>query len=318
MSVRNRDLWILGALWLGLSVLGEWLVALTLARWPIVVTEQGVITADAFAFLLRVGIVVFVLVALVIAYSAIRFRAPADDPPDAPVDAPVQRRGGRAFAFGWVGLTTALNLLFIVYPGTVGLIDLWRLEARAEAEGPLVVEVTARQWGWSYSYPAYGIQAAPELVLPVDRPAKLVMTSADVIHGFWVPAFGIKKDVVPGQTMTLYITPITIASSESDPRMRVQCAELCGAGHAEMRSGARILSQADFDAWAAAQGGAAPTTGPMPGMSMAPGETMEPTPTMAPMPGMSMAPMPGMSTEPAPTMAPMPGMSMAPGETMAP
>jgi len=310
VSVRSRDLWILGALWLGLSIVGEWLGALALERWPIVVTEQGRITADAFAFLLRVGIVVFVLVALVIVYSAIRFRAPAGDPPGAPIDAPVQHRDGRPFAFGWIGITTALNLLFIVNPGIVGLADLWRLEAQAEADGPLVVEVTARQWGWSYGYPAYGIQGAPELVLPVDRPAKLVMTSADVIHGFWVPAFGIKKDVVPGQTMTLYITPTTIASSESDPRMRVQCAELCGAGHAEMRSGARILSQADFDAWAAAQGGAAPTMGPMPGMSMAPGETMAPTPTMAPMPGMSM--------EPAPTMAPMPGMSMAPGETMAP
>lgn len=281
MNVRDRDVWILGGLWLVLSVAAEWLATRALDRWPIVVTEQGRITADAFAFLLRVGVVIFVLVALLIAYSAIRFRAPRDDPPDGPVDAPVQRRGSRVFTLGWVAITTALNLLFIVYPGAVGLGDLWRLEREAEARGPIVVEVMARQWGWSYNYPALGITAATELALPVGQPAKLLLTSADVIHGFWVPAFGIKKDVVPGQTTILYITPDTIASSEGDPRVRVQCAELCGAGHAEMRSGVRILSAPDFEAWAASQA----VGGNMPGMSMPPTPTMDPN-----MPGMSTAP----------------------------
>ena len=302
MSVRDRDLWILGGLWLVLSVAGEWLAGLALERWPIVITEQGRITADAFAFLLRVGVVIFVLVALLIAYSAIRFRAPRDDPPGQPIDAPVQRRGSRVFTLGWVGITTALNLLFIVYPGAVGLGDLWRLEREAEARGPIVVEVAARQWGWSYSYPALGITAATELALPVGQPAKLLLTSADVIHGFWVPAFGLKKDVVPGQTTILYITPDTIASSEGDPRVRVQCAELCGVGHAEMRSAVRILSAADFDGWVAAQRmPTEPTMDPnMPGMSMPTEPTMDPN-------------MPGMSTPTEPTMDPnMPGMSTAP------
>lgn len=300
MSIRDRDLWILGGLWVLLSAAGEWLVALALDRWPIVVTEEGRITADAFAFLLRVGVVLFVLVALLIAYSAIRFRAPGDESAGPPVPAPVQRRGSRVFTLGWIGLTAALNVAFIVYPGAVGLGDLARLEQAAEAGNPLVVEVAARQWGWSYRYPGLGVEAATELALPVDRPAKLLLTSADVIHSFWVPAFGVKKDVVPGQTMVLYVTPTTIASTEVDPRMRAQCAELCGVGHAEMRSAVRILSEPDFASWISARqaGGPGESMAPMPGMSMAPGE--------------SMAPMPGMS------MAPMPGMSMAPGESMAP
>ncbi len=285
---RHRDFVIVGGLWVVLSLVGELLADAALRRWPIVVTEQGRITADAFAFLLRVGVVVFVLVALLIAYSAIRFRVGEREP----IDSPVQRRGNRAFTLGWIGLTTALNVLFIIYPGVVGMGDLWRLERDAEAQGPLVVEVTGRQWGWSYRYPAYGIEAAPELALPVGRPAKLLLTSADVIHSFWVPAFGLKKDVVPGQTMTLYITPTTIASTETDPRMRAQCAELCGIGHAAMRSPVRILSEGDFATWVAEQRSTAPgaTMAPMPGMSMAPGETMAPAETMAPMPGMSMAP----------------------------
>ncbi|MES2210579.1 MAG: cytochrome c oxidase subunit II, partial [Chloroflexota bacterium] len=314
MNFRDRDIWILAGLWLAFSVAAEWIVALALDQWPIVIAEQGRITADAFAFLLRVGVVIFVLVALLIVYSAIRFRAPREEATDAPVESFVQRRGNRAFTLGWVGITTALNLLFIVYPGAVGLGDLWRLEREAEARGPIVVEVTGRQWGWSYNYPAYGIEGATELALPVDRPAKLLLSSGDVIHGFWVPAFGIKKDVIPGQTVVLYITPTTIASTEGDPRVRVQCAELCGIGHAEMRSGVRILSPTDFDAWVADRQAPGATMGPMPGMSMAPGETMAP-PTMGPMPGMSMAP--GETMAP-PTMGPMPGMSMAPGETMAP
>lgn len=292
MSIRDRDLWILGGLWVVLSLVGEWLVALALERWPIVVTEEGRITADAFAFLLRVGVVLFVLVALLIAYSAIRFRAPNGDSAGTPVAARVQRRGSRVFTLGWIGLTTALNLAFIVYPGAIGLGDLSRLERAAEAGDPIVVEVAARQWGWSYRYPDLGVEAATELALPVDRPAKLLLTSADVIHSFWVPAFGIKKDVVPGQTMILYVTPTTIASTEVDPRMRAQCAELCGVGHAEMRSAVRIVSAADFAAWIAARQPGAPgeSMAPMPGMSMAPGESMAPAETMAPMPGMSMAP----------------------------
>lgn len=302
MSVRDRDLWTLGGLWLVLSLAAQWLAGLALERWPIVVTEQGRITADAFAFLLRVGIVVFVLVALLIAYAAIRFRAPDGDAAEQPVDAPIQWRGGRAFTIGWLALTTALNVLFIVYPGAVGLSDLARLEREARAEGPLVVEVTGRQWGWSYRYPAYGIDGATELALPVGVPAELRLTSADVIHSFWVPAFGLKKDVVPGQTMVLTITPTMVASTELDPRVRAQCAELCGIGHAEMRSVVRILSEADFAAWVADQRSPGETMGPMPGMSMAPGMSMEP----------------GMSMAPSPTMGPMPGMSMAPGETMAP
>jgi cytochrome c oxidase subunit 2 len=283
---RQQDLFVVGGLWVVLSLAGEFLADAALQRWPIVVTEEGRITADAFAFLLRVGVVIFVLVALLIAYSAIRFRAPREDPADQPVDASAQHRGSRAFTLGWVTITTALNVAFIVYPGAVGLGDLARLERAAESGDPVIVEVAARQWGWSYRYPGLGIEAATELALPVDRPAKLLLTSTDVIHSFWVPAFGIKKDVVPGQTMVLYVTPTTIASTEVDPRMRAQCAELCGVGHAEMRSAVRILSGADFADWIAAGQPGAPgeTMPPMPGMSTAPGETMPP------MPGMSMPP----------------------------
>ncbi len=274
MSVRNRDLWVLGGLWVVLSLVGEGLAGLVLERWPTALTAQGQISAAAFALLLRVGIVVFVLVALLIVYSAIRFRAPEGDV--SPVDAPVQRRGGRAFTLGWLAITTALNVLFIVNPGVVGLSELARLEREAQDEGPLVVEVTARQWAWRYRYPAYGIEDATELALPVGKPVELRLTSPDVIHSFWVPAFGIKRDVIPGQTTILYLTPTAIGSTEVDPRVRVQCAELCGAGHAEMRSTVRVLSATDFAAWVAAQAAPGETMPPMPGMSMAPGETMSP------------------------------------------
>lgn len=244
----RRDLVVAGALWLVLTVLGEAAVQLfAVDAFPVVASRQGEISDDAILFILRVVVPVFAFIGVVIVYSALRFRAR----PGEEGDSPVQTRGDGRFAWGWVGVTSALTVLVIFYPGVTGLRELWRL---ADAPDPLVVEVTASQWEWRFTYPQQKLSNLQELVLPVDRPVRFVLRSNDVVHGFWVPAFRVKADVVPGETRELVITPDRIVSTTTSPLARVQCAELCGAGHADMNSPVRVVSAQAFAKWVASAG----------------------------------------------------------------
>ena len=108
------------------------------------------------------------------------------------------------------------------------------------------IEVTAQQFAWSFKY-ADPERTTGELVLEVDKPVELLITSKDVIHSFWVPEFRMKQDAVQGIVTTLTITPTKVGTYD------LICTELCGLGHAVMRSQARVLSAADYAKWAAAK-----------------------------------------------------------------
>lgn len=240
---RRHLLWA-GGIWLVLTVLGEAAIQLLLVdSFPVSAAREGRVADDAILFLLRIVVPVFTFVVVVIVYSMIRFRV-ADD--DDGVSA-VQRRGDPWFAWSWVGTTSVLTVLVIFYPGISGLREIW--ETR-DARDPLVVQVTALQWEWRFTYPSQRVVDATELVLPVGRPVRFVLRSEDVIHSFWVPAFRIKSDAIPGETRDLYLTPDRLVSTSTSPLARVQCAELCGIGHAEMRAAVRVVTPATFAAWA--------------------------------------------------------------------
>jgi cytochrome c oxidase subunit 2 len=103
---------------------------------------------------------------------------------------------------------------------------------------PLVVKVTAQQFAWQFTYPngkTYG-----SLTLPKGRHVKLDITAKDVIHSFWVPEFSQKQDAVPGQHNTLVVTPTHLGT------FPVVCTELCGLGHALMRSHTDVVTPAKF------------------------------------------------------------------------
>lgn len=126
------------------------------------------------------------------------------------------------------------------------------------ADNALQVEVTGHQWWWEFTYPEYGFRTANELHIPVDRPVYLTMTSADVIHSFWVPPLNGKRDAVPGR-----ISHLTLQADE--PGVYIgQCAEFCGLAHADMRVRVFAETAEDFEAWATAQAQPAmiPTDGP--------------------------------------------------------
>ena len=121
--------------------------------------------------------------------------------------------------------------------------------ARAErlpagSDGYTRIDVTAAQFAWSFTYPELD-RTEGELVLRVDEPVELILTANDVIHSFWVPEFRMKQDAVPGIETRTVITPTKEGSYD------VICTELCGIGHAVMRARVRVLSDEDYEAWAA-------------------------------------------------------------------
>lgn len=145
-------------------------------------------------------------------------------------------------------MTTALNVLLVIHPGITGL--------NAILAGPppeLVVQVWAKQWSWSFAYPEHGVSVKDQLVLPAGKRVRFEITSEDVVHAFWVPAFRLKLDAVPGLVTTLHLTPDREISTRDDLNVRVQCAELCGTGHATMRATVRVVSAEAFEQWIAAR-----------------------------------------------------------------
>lgn len=249
MSNRTRtDVLTVGVLWVLLSALGEIAVSYVIEHYPLLASRQAEITGEAVFFLLRITVPVFVLITLVVVYSAIRYRVAADDNRDSAS----QYRSGRAFAWGWLWVSVALNVLFIVHPGITGLRSLWAYSA--SADDPLEVNVTGRQWEWRFDYPAQELRNQDTLVVPVNRPVRFRLRSDDVIHSFWVPAWGTKMAVMPGETRTLVITPDRIVSTGVEPTARLQCAQICGIGHPQMRAEVQVVSVADFDQWVAMGG----------------------------------------------------------------
>jgi cytochrome c oxidase subunit II len=184
-----------------------------------------------FWFVIVICIVIFAIVAAVLLYSVVRFRAAPDDDSDGP---PIH---------GHTGLEITWTLIPTVLVTAIGIVSAVVL-AQNDAQGKNVlhVDVTAQQFAWTFSYPDAKVTSAT-LRLPKGRSVLLTLHAKDVIHSFWVPEFGQKQDTVPGLTTTLHITPDRIGS------FPVICTELCGLGHALMRSQAVVMQPAAFDAW---------------------------------------------------------------------
>ena len=111
------------------------------------------------------------------------------------------------------------------------------------------VNVTGQQFAWTFEYPQAGGKPikSTQLYLPKDRPVRFYVKALDVMHDFWVPAFRMKIDAVPGIETKYRVTPNRLGTYP------VVCAELCGLGHSVMRETAHVVTPADFDKWLAEQ-----------------------------------------------------------------
>jgi cytochrome c oxidase subunit 2 len=140
----------------------------------------------------------------------------------------------------------------------------------------VTVKATGNQWYWSYEYPdlkvaEYTSKVMPEaqagptmyrlksdnpMVVPVGKVVRVLVTGADVIHAWTVPAFGVKVDAVPGRVNQTWF------KAERTGTFYGQCSELCGVDHAFMPIEVKVVSQPEFDAWIASKGGGAPAPTP--------------------------------------------------------
>jgi cytochrome c oxidase subunit 2 len=189
--------------------------------------------------LLLLGTIVFVLVEGALIFVVIKYRRRDNQP------TPPQTHGSTKLEITWT-LIPAVILVFIAVP-TVRTIFITQAQA---APGSLNIEVTGHQWWWEFKYPEYGVTTANEIYLPVGRTVNFRLRSADVIHSFWTPQLGGKRDVVTNRTNYIWYTP---DSSTASSVWNGFCVEYCGASHANMRFRVFTVTPEQFASWVAGQ-----------------------------------------------------------------
>jgi cytochrome c oxidase subunit II len=195
------------------------------------VTPQGLSISRLFIATLGLSAVIFVLVVGLLVYILIRFRGRPGEPDPPPV------HGNTRLEVAWTIIPAlVLVVLFILTLRTMSAVD-------AGAPSALRIKVIGHQWWWEYQYPDLGLVTANELHLPVGAPVRLEVEGADVIHSFWVPQLGWKKDAIPGKTNDMWVQFGQVGTYDG------ACTEYCGIQHAWMRVRMVAESREKFDAW---------------------------------------------------------------------
>ena len=217
----------------GLAAAGAVSLVAVLIKWlPTSASRQMDRITFVYWFTTAICIGIFGVVAGVIVYSVLHFRAQPDDDSDGP---PIH---------GHTGIEIVWTIVPAVLVIAIGVVSAVVLSQNGRAgTNPLHVNVFAQQFAWRFEYPDDKGVKSTELVIPVHRNIRFDFASADVIHSFWVPEFGQKQDVVPGLKTHIIVTPTRTGS------FTLICTELCGIGHATMRTAVRVVSEADFAKW---------------------------------------------------------------------
>jgi cytochrome c oxidase subunit II len=120
----------------------------------------------------------------------------------------------------------------------------WKIfhEMRNVPQNVMEVHVTGKQWLWEFTYKS-GRKVTNELYVPVNAPVRLIMTSEDVIHSFFIPSFRIKQDVVPGRYTALWF------EAEKEGEFQIFCTEFCGTAHSTMLAKVHVLSNEEYMNW---------------------------------------------------------------------
>jgi cytochrome c oxidase subunit II len=155
---------------------------------------------------------------------------------------PKQVHGHTLLEVSWT-IAFAVILLIFAIP-TIPVIFATQAEPPATA---MRVDVSGRQWWWEFKYPDLKVVTANELHLPAGQMVSFNLHAPDVIHSFWMPQLGGKRDVVPGRVNRITLTP------DEPGEFPGQCAEYCGVSHANMRFRIVVHSKPDFEKWVAAQ-----------------------------------------------------------------
>jgi cytochrome c oxidase subunit 2 len=185
------------------------------------------------------GTIVFIGVEVALLYVIVRFRNRGAARETKPI------HGSTKLEILWT-VIPAVILVFIAVP-TVRTIFSTQAKAAPDA---LQVEVIGHQWWWEFRYPEYGITTANELYLPKGRTVNFALTTVDVLHSFWIPQLGGKRDLITNRTNYLWFTPNEDIATDA---FNGFCAEYCGSSHANMKFRAYTVEPEEFERWAAHQ-----------------------------------------------------------------
>jgi cytochrome c oxidase subunit II len=229
-------------------------------------TEFGRAIDALWDTLLFWGTIVFILVEAFLIYVIVRFRRREGQP------APRHVHGNTTLEIAWT-LAPAVILAIIAVPTVKTIFD----TQRAAPANALTVEVIGHQWWWEFRYPQYGVVTANELYLPTGRTANFVLKTQDVIHSFWIPQLGGKRDLITNRTNHVWFTP------ESTAVWNGVCVEFCGTSHANMRFKTFVVAPDQFEAWTGHQKGGPVFGAPPPAAATtAPSDTTATRPTAVP------------------------------------
>lgn len=183
-----------------------------------------------FFYLFGVTAFFAILVFALIFYFAIKYRRRSPDELPPPFHEPM------ALEITWIVVPFILMMVMFVWGAKI-----YYREFQPPADA-MEIFVVGKQWMWKIQH-ADGKREIDELHIPVGRPVKLTMTSEDVIHDFFVPAFRVKKDVVPGHYSTMWFEATKVG------RYRFFCSQYCGAHHASMRGYVYVMTPSDYERW---------------------------------------------------------------------
>jgi cytochrome c oxidase subunit 2 len=203
--------------------------------WPRTAAINGVVVNNLYiAELGACGLIMAMVVGMMVTFC-VRYRRGS-----------TASRAGRVektwhFEIGWTTATLVAFLVLFVWGASIYI---WLYKS---PPGDIEIYVVAKQWMWKIQHPG-GQREIDALHVPVDKTIRLVMASQDVIHSFFVPAFRIKHDVVPGTYETLWFKATETGT------YKLECTQYCGLQHATMKGEVVVMTPADYAGWLTEQG----------------------------------------------------------------
>lgn len=256
MSIRKLILIIFGAAILAVTSLG--IGQLSYSWLPPQATAESLLIDDLFSFLVTLGSFIFLGVCGALIYSIIFNRAGKYDISDGP-----HIEGNLTVEVVWTAIPFVLVIWIAAYSyqiydqmsilgpmehhqqtsmGMKSAIAEPLSDSSTIADNPDKVQVISKQWAWIFNYPEQNISST-ELHLPVNQRAYLTLESEDVIHGFYIPAFRVKQDVIPNETINFEFTPIKVG------KYRLRDSQYSGTYFAAMQADVVVESPQEYQQW---------------------------------------------------------------------
>ncbi|MGF1536384.1 MAG: cytochrome c oxidase subunit II [Elainellaceae cyanobacterium] len=253
--MKTRNIFILSGLAIAYALISLWVGQQAYGWMPPQASAESMLVDDLFSFLVTLGTFIFLGITGTLLFSMIFQRAAKYDYSDGP-----GIEGNITLEVVWTAIPFALVIWIGVYSyqiydqmgilspmnhggqGAMGMAVAEAAPVTTEEAVPPQIEVRARQWAWEFHYPDQNVTST-ELHLPVNQRARLLLSSEDVLHGLYVPAFRVKQDIVPGEEIGFEFTPIR------EGRYRLRDSQYSGTYFAANQTNVVVESEEDYQDW---------------------------------------------------------------------